>query len=46
MGMTSRERVMKAVAFQQPDRMPIDLVALRASGINPTIFFRYTALHA
>ena len=38
MGMTSRERVMKAVAFQQPDRMPIDLGALRASGINVVLY--------
>lgn len=32
--MTSRERVQKAVSFQEPDRVPIDLGGLKASGIN------------
>ena len=32
--MNSRERVLKAVNFEQPDRIPIDLGAIRASGIN------------
>lgn len=31
--MTSRERVQKAVSFQQPDRVPIDLGGMKASGI-------------
>lgn len=31
--MTSRERVNKAVTFQAPDRVPIDLGGLKASGI-------------
>ena len=32
--MTSRERVQKAVSFQEPDRVPIDLGGMKASGIN------------
>jgi len=31
--MTSRERVAKAINFQEPDRVPIDLGGLKASGI-------------
>jgi hypothetical protein len=31
--MTSRERVQKAVSFQAPDRVPIDLGGMKASGI-------------
>jgi len=31
--MTSRERVLKAVSFQVPDRVPIDLGGMKASGI-------------
>ncbi len=31
--MTSRERVAKALNFEKPDRVPIDLGAMRASGI-------------
>ena len=38
MAMTSRERVMKTVSFQKPDRIPIDLGALRASGINAVLY--------
>ncbi|MDP7395724.1 MAG: methyltransferase, partial [Lentisphaeria bacterium] len=36
--MTSRERVLKAVNFEQPDRAPIDLGSIRASGINAVIY--------
>jgi len=36
--MTSRERVLKAVNFQKPDRVPIDLGAIRASGINAVVY--------
>ncbi len=36
--MTSRERVLKAVNFEQPDRVPIDLGAIRASGINAVVY--------
>ncbi|UCB46569.1 MAG: hypothetical protein JSV25_03870, partial [Spirochaetota bacterium] len=36
--MTSRERVLKAVNFQKPDRTPIDLGAMRASGINAVVY--------
>jgi uroporphyrinogen-III decarboxylase len=32
--MTSRERVLRAVNFQEPDRVPIDLGAMKASGIT------------
>ena len=36
--MTSRERVLKAVNFQIPDRVPIDLGAFRATGINAVVY--------
>jgi uroporphyrinogen decarboxylase len=36
--MTSRERVLKAVNFQKPDRIPIDLGGIRASGINAVLY--------
>ena len=36
--MNSRERVLKAVNFQKPDRVPIDLGAMRASGINAVVY--------
>ena len=36
--MNSRERVLAAVNFQKPDRVPIDLGALRASGINAVVY--------
>jgi len=36
--MNSRERVLKAVSFQQPDRVPIDLGGIRASGINAVVY--------
>ena len=32
--MTSRERVRRAVNFEEPDRVPIDLGAMKASGIG------------
>jgi uroporphyrinogen decarboxylase len=32
--MTSRERVLRTVSFQQTDRVPIDLGAMKASGIT------------
>jgi len=38
--MTSRERVLKAVNFQKPDRVPIDLGGIRASGINAAVYDR------
>lgn len=38
--MNSRERVLKAVNFEQPDRVPIDLGALRASGINAAVYHK------
>ena len=36
--MNSRERVVKAVNFEKPDRIPIDLGAIRASGINAVVY--------
>jgi uroporphyrinogen decarboxylase len=36
--MTSRERVVRAVNFQDPDRVPIDLGSMRASGINAVLY--------
>ena len=36
--MNSRERVMKAVNFETPDRVPIDLGGMRASGINAVVY--------
>ena len=36
--MTSRERVWAAVNHQRPDRVPIDLGAMRASGIAATVY--------
>jgi len=36
--MNSRERVLKAVNFQKPDRVPIDLGGMRASGINAAVY--------
>ncbi len=36
--MNSRERVSKAVNFEQPDRVPIDLGAMRASGISAALY--------
>jgi hypothetical protein len=38
--MTSRERVTKAVNFEQPDRVPIDLGGMKASGINALAYAR------
>ncbi len=38
--MNSRERVLKAVNFETPDRVPIDLGAIRASGINAVVYDR------
>ena len=32
--MNSRERIMAAVRFEEPDRVPIDLGGLKASGIS------------
>ena len=36
--MTSRERVLKAVNFEAPDRVPIDLGGIRASGMNAVVY--------
>jgi uroporphyrinogen-III decarboxylase len=36
--MNSRERVLRAVNFKKPDRIPIDLGAIRASGINAVVY--------
>ena len=36
--MTSRERVRRAINFERPDRVPIDLGAMRASGISAVVY--------
>ena len=36
--MNSRERVLKAVNFGEPDRVPIDLGGMRASGISAVVY--------
>ena len=36
--MNSRERILKAVNYQKPDRIPVDLGAMRASGINAVVY--------
>ena len=36
--MNSRQRVQKAVDFETPDRVPIDLGGIRASGINAVVY--------
>ena len=38
MNWNSRQRVLAAVNFRKPDRVPIDLGALRASGINAVVY--------
>ena len=38
--MTSRERVMRTINFQEPDRVPIDLGGMKASGINACAYAR------
>ncbi len=42
--MTSRERVQKAVNFQEPDRVPIDLGGMKASGIAAAAYARLKKL--
>jgi uroporphyrinogen decarboxylase len=41
--MTSRERVLRAVSFQDTDRVPIDLGAMKASGIAVKAYNRVKA---
>jgi len=36
--MNSRERVIEAVNFRKPDRVPVDLGGIRASGINAVVY--------
>ena len=36
--MNSRERVLKAVNFESPDRVPIDLGGIRATGISAVVY--------
>lgn len=38
--MTSRERILAAVNYRRPDRIPVDLGAIRASGINAVVYDR------
>ncbi|MBU4365616.1 MAG: hypothetical protein KKF10_00615 [Verrucomicrobia bacterium] len=42
-GMTSRERVLRTVNFQDTDRVPIDLGAMKASGIGVKAYNRVKA---
>jgi hypothetical protein len=42
--MTPRERVLKAVSFQEPDRVPIDLGGMKASGISAFAYDRLKKL--
>jgi hypothetical protein len=39
--MTSRERVLKAINFEVPDRVPIDLGGMKASGISALVYDRF-----
>jgi hypothetical protein len=41
---TSRERVQKAVNFQAPDRVPVDLGGMKATGIAATAYARLKGL--
>ena len=41
--MNSRERVLRTVNFQDTDRMPIDLGAMKASGIGVKAYNRVKA---
>ena len=41
--MNARERVLRAVNFQKPDRVPIDLGAIRASGISAVVYDKLKA---
>jgi uroporphyrinogen decarboxylase len=46
--MTSRERVVRAINHQQPDRVPIDLGATRQTGIVASTYYRlkeYLGIH-
>jgi uroporphyrinogen decarboxylase len=36
--MNSRERVLKAVNSERPDHVPIDLGAIRVTGINAVVY--------
>ncbi len=38
--MTSRERVLNAVNFRRPGRIPVDLGAIRASGVSAVVYDR------
>lgn len=40
MGLTSRERVMRSISHQQPDRVPLDLGGTRVTGIEPGAYSR------
>jgi uroporphyrinogen decarboxylase len=39
-GMTRRERVLRAIGHREPDRVPIDLGAMRSTGITATAYGR------
>ena len=38
MNITKRERVLKTLSFNQPDRVPVDFGGHRSSGINPETY--------
>ena len=38
--MTPRERVTRTINFEEPDRVPIDLGGMRATGINAVVYDR------
>jgi hypothetical protein len=38
--MTSRERVLRAINHQEPDRVPLDLGATRQSGISASAYHK------
>lgn len=40
--MTSRERVIKAINFQEPDRVPVDFGGMRSTGITPGAYAALT----
>ncbi len=43
--MTSRERVQRAISFQEPDRVPIDFGGMKASGIAVAAYDRLKKAH-
>jgi uroporphyrinogen decarboxylase len=49
MAMTRRERVLAAIGHKEPDRVPVDLAAMRSTGITAAAYGRlkkYLGIHA